>query len=114
MVLAKANMNIASQYADLVGDEKLRKDVFARIVAEYEKTVAFVLEITGHEALLSHNPTLRSVIDNRLPYLDPLNHVQVEMMRRYRGKCKVDECKRIRHGVHTSINAIASLLRNSG
>jgi phosphoenolpyruvate carboxylase len=118
MVLAKADMRIAERYAGLVEDQALRDSIFPRIKAEYERSCAALLAITGQRALLDRNPLLRRSITNRFPYLDPLNHVQVEMLRRYReqtargGGAEVSE--RVRRGVHISINGIASALRNSG
>ncbi len=115
MVLAKADMGIAARYAALVQDEGLRQRIFPRIVAEFERTIRYLLAITGQEALLDHNPVLRRAVVNRFPYLDPLNHVQVEMLRRYRAQSEGGEAsERIRRGVHISINGIASALRNSG
>jgi phosphoenolpyruvate carboxylase len=116
MVMAKADMGIGARYAALVEDAALRDRIFGRIKEEYERTTAHLLAITGQRALLERNPVLRRSIVNRFPYLDPLNHVQVEMMRRYRvaqdGAGDVSE--RIRRGVHISINGIAAALRNSG
>jgi len=118
MVLAKADMSIAARYAALVEDEALRDSIFPAIVEEYDRSCKHLLAITGQEALLDRNPVLRRVIVNRFPYLDPLNHVQVEMMRRYRDQTKSgspeEASVRIRRGVHISINGIASVLRNSG
>jgi phosphoenolpyruvate carboxylase len=118
MVLAKTDMDIAARYAALVEDEVLRNSIFPRIVAEYERSKKYLLAITGQQALLDRNAVLRRVIVNRLPYLDPLNHVQVEMLRRYRDQvrkgCPEEACERIRRGVHISINGIATVLRNSG
>jgi phosphoenolpyruvate carboxylase len=118
MVLAKADMRIAERYAGLVKDEALRMRIFPRIKAEYERTRAHLLAITGQQALLDQNPVLRRSITNRFPYLDPLNHVQVEMLRRYREQIALgsaeDVSERVRRGVHISINGIASALRNSG
>lgn len=115
MVLAKADMGIAARYAALVEDDDLRERIFPRIVAEYERTKAHLLTITGQRALLERNPVLRRSIVNRFPYLDPLNHVQVEMLRRYRSQTEEGEAsERVRRGVHISINGIASALRNSG
>jgi phosphoenolpyruvate carboxylase len=118
MVLAKADMGIAARYADLVTDTALRDAVFPTIRAEYERTRTHLLGITGQQALLDQNPLLRRSIINRFPYLDPLNHVQVEMLRRYRDQGDTDEPGaaqgRIRRGVHISINGIAAALRNSG
>jgi phosphoenolpyruvate carboxylase len=118
MVLAKADMGIAARYAALVADEALRERIFPRIKAEYERTRAHLLTITGQKALLDQNPLLRRSIVNRFPYLDPLNHVQVEMLRRYRDQTaqgkELDENDPVRRGVHISINGIAAALRNSG
>ncbi|WP_234730830.1 phosphoenolpyruvate carboxylase [Acidocella facilis] len=115
MVLAKADMGIAARYAALVQDEELRARIFPRIIAEYERTRAYLLEITGQTALLDRNPVMRRSVLNRFPYLDPLNHVQVEMMRRYREQSEDGEAsERIRRGVHISINGAAAALRNSG
>ena len=115
MMLAKADMDIAAHYADLVEDKALRDSIFPRIVAEYKRSCKHLLAITGQQALLDRNPVLRRVINNRLPHLDPLNHVQVEMLRRFRkGSSPEAASERMRKGIHISINAIASVLRNSG
>jgi len=116
MVMAKADMGIAARYAALVEDESLRERIFPRIKAEYELTKASLLTITGQRALLERNLVLRRSIINRFPYLDPLNHVQVEMLRRYRAAKmgEREESERIRRGVHISINGVAAALRNSG
>ncbi|MFP3747747.1 phosphoenolpyruvate carboxylase, partial [Achromobacter sp. SIMBA_011] len=76
MVLAKTDLAVASRYAQLVADRKLRKHVFERIVAEWERTAQALAEITGHEGRLATNPLLARSIKNRFPYLDPLNHLQ--------------------------------------
>jgi phosphoenolpyruvate carboxylase len=109
-------MRIAERYAGLVKDEALRDAIFPRIKAEYELTRKHLLAITGQRALLDRNLVLRRSITNRFPYLDPLNHVQVEMLRRYRQAQENQEelSDRVRRGVHISINGIAAALRNSG
>jgi len=116
MVMAKADMGIAARYAALVDEPELREHIFPRIKAEYERTRAHLLAITGQKALLERNPVLRRSILYRFPYLDPLNHVQVEMLRRYRAaqEGEREDSERIRRGVHISINGIAAALRNSG
>ena len=111
MVLAKSDLAIASRYADLVKDVSLREAVFGRIRAEHQATVEVLLQITGQTELLEGNPLLKRSIRNRFPYLDPLNHVQVELLRRHREH---GEDVRIRNGIHISINGIAAGLRNSG
>ena len=111
MVLAKTDLAIASRYAGLVRDSALRDRIFGRIRAEHAATVRALLEITGQQALLDGNPLLRRSIRNRFPYLDPLNHVQVELLRRHREGI---EDERVKRGIHLSINGIAAGLRNSG
>jgi phosphoenolpyruvate carboxylase len=111
MVLAKSDLAIASRYAALVKDVGLRDAIFGRIRAEHQASVEALLAITGQQELLDGNPLLKRSIRNRFPYLDPLNHVQVELLRRHREQ-RDDE--RIRNGIHISINGIAAGLRNSG
>jgi phosphoenolpyruvate carboxylase len=111
MVLAKSDLAVASRYADLVPDAALREAVFGRIRDEWQRTVQAVKSITGHESLLADNPVLARSIRDRLPYLDPLNHLQLELLRRHRGG-QSDE--RVKRGIHLTINGIAAGLRNSG
>ncbi len=111
MVLAKTDLAIASRYADLVPDAELRAAVFGRIVAEHGRSVRSVLAVTGHATLLEDNPTLARSIRNRFPYLDPLNHLQVELLRRYRAG---DASERTQRAIHLTINGLAAGLRNSG
>ena len=111
MVLAKSDLAIASRYAALVKDDALREAIFPRICAEHATTVEALLRITGQAELLDANPLLKRSIRNRFPYLDPLNHVQVELLHRHRNGA---EDERIRQGIHISINGIAAGLRNSG
>ena len=111
MVLAKADLAIASRYADLVTDPELRVAIFRRIRAEFESTVAALLRIMGTDELLAGNPHLARSIKYRFPYLDPLNHIQIELLRRYRAG---DRDERSRRGIHLTINGIAAGLRNSG
>ncbi|MBC8749587.1 MULTISPECIES: phosphoenolpyruvate carboxylase [Paraburkholderia] len=111
MVIAKTDLAVASRYAALVSDKKLRKHVFERIVAEWERTSKVLSEITGRSERLAENPLLARSIKNRFPYLDPLNHLQVELLKRYRAG---DTNARVRRGIHLSINGIAAGLRNTG
>ncbi|WP_207003119.1 phosphoenolpyruvate carboxylase [Trinickia mobilis] len=111
MVLAKTDLAVASRYAQLVADKKLRKHVFERIVAEWERTSTVLSEITGKEERLADNPLLARSIKNRFPYLDPLNHLQVELIKRHRAG---DTTARLRRGIHLTINGIAAGLRNTG
>jgi phosphoenolpyruvate carboxylase len=111
MVLAKSDIAIASRYADLVEDAALRERIFTRIRTEHAAAIDALKSITGQSELQEGNPLLKRSIRNRFPYLDPLNHVQVELLRQYR-EGRQDE--RVRTGIHLSINGIAAGLRNSG
>jgi phosphoenolpyruvate carboxylase len=111
MVLAKTDLAIASRYAELVADESLRDAIFGRIRDEHARTLGHFLAITKQSALLDDNPTLARSIRNRFPYLDPLNHLQIELLRRYRtGDTEV----RTQRAIHLTINGLAAGLRNSG
>jgi phosphoenolpyruvate carboxylase len=115
MVIAKSDMAIAARYAGLVEDRKLGKRIFARIEAEWERTSAALTLITGEANRLASNPALARSIEHRFPYLDPLNHLQVELMRRYRATRKNDAgLERVQRGIHISINGLAAGLRNTG
>ncbi|MBL8427371.1 MAG: phosphoenolpyruvate carboxylase, partial [Dechloromonas sp.] len=111
MVLAKTDLAIASRYAELVADAELRERIFSRIRAEWELTRKHLLAIEEQDELLADNPMLSNSLKLRAPYMDPLNHLQVELLKRYRAG-ETDE--RIARGIHLSINGIASGLRNSG
>jgi phosphoenolpyruvate carboxylase len=111
MVLAKSDIAIASRYASLVNDDALRTGIFARISAEHARTVALLKQITGQDELLDANPLMQRSLRNRLPYIDPLNHLQVELLRRYRDGVNDEPT---RSGIHMTINGIAAGLRNSG
>ncbi|MGE0876958.1 MAG: phosphoenolpyruvate carboxylase, partial [Burkholderiales bacterium] len=111
MVMAKSDLGIASRYAELVPDARLRGAVFGRISAEWQRTRRHLLEITGQADFLGDNPALARSIRNRFPYLDPLNHLQVELLRRYRAG---DTDERTRRAIHLTINGVAAGLRNSG
>jgi phosphoenolpyruvate carboxylase len=110
MVLAKTDLGIAERYADLAGPA-LRQAVFPRIEAEWKRTREHLLAITGAPDFLAGNPTLARSIRNRFAYLDPLNHIQVALLRRYRAG---DSEERTVRAIHLTINGIASALRNSG
>ena len=115
MVLAKSDLRIASRYVDLVDDKKLGKRIFNAIKAEWECTQAMLNQITGESDRLQSNPSLARSIEHRFPYLDPLNHLQVELMRRYRVRREDDPAtERVQRGIHLSINGIAAGLRNTG
>jgi phosphoenolpyruvate carboxylase len=111
MVLAKSNLAIARQYANLVEDRTLADAVFERLRAEWERTHAAVLAITGQDALLQGSPQLAESVRLRLPYIDPLNALQIEMLGRHRAGEQDDL---VRQSIHLSINGISAGLRNSG
>ena len=111
MVLAKSDLAIASRYADLVPDKALAEQIFTVIRNEAQKTTQLVLAITGQSELLDNNALLKRSIQHRFPYLDPLNHVQIELLKRYREGARDEQTTR---GIHLSINGIAAGLRNSG
>ncbi|MBY0276483.1 phosphoenolpyruvate carboxylase [Candidatus Binatia bacterium] len=111
MVLAKTDMAIAARYATLVEDRALAAAVFPRIDGEFRRTRQSLLAISDQREFLESNPILQRTIRDRLPYLDPLNHLQLELLRRHRGGATDP---RLRHALHLTINGIASGLRNSG
>jgi len=115
MVIAKSDLAIAARYVDLVEDKKLGKRIFTRIEAEWQRTNDALTLITGHADRLASNPALARSIEHRFPYLDPLNHLQVELMRRYRARKAGDPAiERVQRGIHISINGLAAGLRNTG
>jgi phosphoenolpyruvate carboxylase len=111
MVLAKSSIAIASRYAELVPDAELRESIFGRIRREWHASIETLLDIMGHERLLQDNPLLERSIRNRFPYLDPLNHVQVELLKAYRAQNSDEQVLR---GIQLTINGISAGLRNSG
>ncbi len=111
MVLSKTDLGIASRYAELVSDAGLREGIFDRIRAEWELTRKALSDVTGQRELLASNPLLARSIRNRLPYIDPLNHLQVELLERHRSG---RSSERVRRGIQLTINGIAAGLRNSG
>jgi phosphoenolpyruvate carboxylase len=111
MVLAKSDAAIASRYSELVADAALRASIFGRLRAEWQASIDAVLAITEQRALLERNPLLARSIRNRFPYIDPLHHVQVELLKRHRAG---DADPRVVEGIHLTINGIAAGLRNSG
>ncbi len=111
MVLAKSDLGIAERYAGLVKDRESAAEIFATIAAEWRRTRDVVLAITGQQTLLERQPALQRSIVHRLPYINPLNHLQIALIQRYRAG---DERDLVRGGIHLSINGIAAGLRNSG
>jgi len=111
MALAKSDLALASRYSELVPDVKLRKRIFTAIEAEWNKTVDALNLVTGEKVRLANNPSLARSIRTRFPYIDPLHHLQIELVRRYRAG-KHDD--RVQRGIHIAINGIAAGLRNTG
>jgi phosphoenolpyruvate carboxylase len=111
MVLAKADLAIAGRYAGLVEDRALAERVFGQIEGEFARTTEALLAITGQSSLLENSPDLAAVIRSRLPYIDPLNHLQIELIRRRRAG---DDHDAVREGIHLTINGVAAGLRNTG
>jgi len=111
MVLAKSDLALASRYSELVADRKLRQKVFSMIDAEWHRTSDALALITGAKQRLEGNAEMQRSIRHRFPYIDPLHHLQVELMRRYRAG-QIDE--RLQSGIHMSINGVAAGLRNTG
>jgi phosphoenolpyruvate carboxylase len=115
MVLAKSDLRIAARYVELLEDKKLAKRIFGAVQAEWAKTDRMLSLITGEDQRLASNPALARSIEHRFPYLDPLNHLQVELMRRHRQQRADDpSAERVKRGIHISINGIAAGLRNTG
>lgn len=110
-VLAKSDLGLAARYAELVEDEALRKRVFDKIADEHDRTIRMHKLITGHDDLLADNPSLARSVFNRFPYLEPLNHLQVELLRRYR--CGDDD-ELVQRGILLTMSGLATALRNSG
>ena len=111
MVLAKTDLGIAGRYAELVADQVFGKSIFNKIESEWHAAREQLFAITGASELLADNPTLARSIRNRFAYLDPLNHIQIELLRRYRAG---DQDARTVRAIHLTINGIAAALRNSG
>lgn len=111
MVLAKSDLALAVRYADLVSDEALRRTVLEKIDTEWQRTQEAMRLITGVDHRLAGNPSLARSIAHRFPYIDPLHHLQVELISRYRAGNQAQEVK---GGIHITINGIAAGLRNTG
>ena len=110
-VLAKSDMGLAAHYSELVEDEGLRRRVFDKILDEHERTIRMHKLITGQDDLLADNPALARSVFNRFPYLEPLNHLQVELLRRYRAG---DDDELVQRGILLTMSGLATALRNSG
>ena len=115
LTMCKADMSIASVYASLVEDDGIRDRVLARILEEFHRTEKAVLAITGQRELLENEPVLARSIKLRNPYVDPLNYLQVEMIKRRRGRrLKKADREGIRAVLELTVNGIAGGLKNTG
>jgi phosphoenolpyruvate carboxylase len=116
LTLLKADMEIASHYASLVPDEAIRARVFDSIRAEFDRTRKAILAITGQQALLEREPVLSKSVQLRNPYIDPLNYIQVEMIRRLRALSDktTPEADAIRDVIELTINGVSGGLKNTG
>jgi phosphoenolpyruvate carboxylase len=116
MALGKADMGIARLYAGLVDNERVREQVFGEILAEYERTTRWILRITGQLTLLENANTLRLSIRRRNPYVDPLNFIQVDLLRRLRSLPDPAgvEAEALLEAIFLTVNGIAAGLKNTG
>jgi phosphoenolpyruvate carboxylase len=116
MALGKADMGIARLYAGLVEDEKIREQIFGEILAAYERTCQWVLSVTGQLDILDNARTLKHSIERRNPYVDPLNFIQVELLRHLRALPDRDseEAQAVLEVIFLTINGIAAGLKNTG
>jgi phosphoenolpyruvate carboxylase len=116
MSLLKADMEIAALYVSLVPDKKLADEIFTSIRAEYDRTREKVLTVSRHASLLELEPVTQQAIQVRNPYVDPLNYLQVETLRRLRTLNDQEgaEAKSLREIIALTINGIAAGLRNTG
>ncbi|MGB7875226.1 MAG: phosphoenolpyruvate carboxylase [Anaerolineales bacterium] len=114
--LLKADLEIAALYVELVTDRKLADSLFTTIRDEHERTRDMVLSISGHNALLELEPVTQNAVHLRNPYIDPLNYIQVEMLRRLRALPDANsaEADALREVVFLTINGIAAGLKNTG
>ncbi len=111
MVMSKSSLAIASRYARLCDDVALREKIFARISVEWRDSVEALNAIMEQSRLLESNPLLDRSIRNRFPYLDPLNHVQVELLKLHRTRASSEK---VLTGIQLTINGVSAGLRNSG
>lgn len=111
MVLAKTDLHVAKRYAQLMEQETLREHIFGEIEAEYQRTKDTLTLVLGTTERLASQPALARSIRNRLPYLDPLNYLQVDLIRRFRAG---ENHEKLKLAIQLSINGIAAGLRNTG
>ena len=111
MALSKSDLSIADAYGELVLDQTIRQEIFSRIQAEWHKTTAAIELITGNKKRLANAPELAESIQRRMPYIYPLHHLQIELIKSCR---EGDNNEAAQRGIHISINGIAAGLRNTG
>lgn len=114
MVIAKSDLAIASRYASLVSERRAREKIFDAISTHWQATQDALDLITEQKGRLASNPALARSIRHRFPYIDPLHHLQIELIRRLRKKPIDQASERGKRGIHISINGIAAGLRNTG
>jgi phosphoenolpyruvate carboxylase len=116
MSLLKADIDIAALYVDLVPDREQARALFRRLTDEYDLTRRMVLAVAGHTELMDADPVIQRSVHLRNPYVDPLNYLQVEMLRRLRAlpDAESPEADDLREVLVLTINGIAAGLRNTG
>ena len=116
MVLAKTDLTIAYSYSELVKDANLRETVFSAICEEHKRTLNSFEIITQEKDRLVNNPNLARALKDRLAYIDPLNYLQVELIKRHRNPAGNPENMdaRATRGIHLTINGISAGMRNTG
>jgi phosphoenolpyruvate carboxylase len=114
--LLKADLDIAALYVDLVSERDLAHSLFTNIKEEYERTRDAILAISGHETLMELEPVTQNAVHLRNPYIDPLNYIQVELLRRLRAleDPESEEADSLREVIFLTINGIAAGLKNTG
>lgn len=114
--LAKADMGIARLYANLVDDEAVRERVFGEVTRAFQETSQWLLRVTDQRELLENDPVLRHSVRQRNPYIDPMNYIQVNLLRRLRAlpDPEAAEAHNLRQAIFLTINGIAAGLRNTG
>jgi phosphoenolpyruvate carboxylase len=112
MALMKADITTAKEYLSLVEDQQIAERIFANILEEYEKTKAILLKITGDKELLDHTPNIKDSVYRRNPYVDPLNFLQVELIKQLRKQAEPSE--ELITEVLLTISGISAGLRNTG
>ena len=113
MVLAKANMKIAKLYSGLVDDQVMAAQIFETIISEWDATLAALRIITGRDELVGDNPDLARSISLRLPYIDPLNLLQIKLIAQHRTGTHTED-PHVIEGIQLAINGISAGLRNTG